>query len=67
MGLTVIDGSVSFGFSELNMLSAFRTRKKLLNEDERYENMFNALLRRKTDILGKIQVKDDGSLGAIAF
>ena len=42
-------------------------RKKLLSEDERYENMFNALLRRKTDILGKIQVKDDGRPGAIAF
>lgn len=67
MGLTIIPDGDDLPIEELNALSAFRTRKKLLSEDERYENMFNALLRRKTDILGKIQVKDDGSPGAIAF
>ena len=67
MESAIIDGLAGFDFSELNALSAFRARKKLLSEDERYENMFNALLKRKTDILSKIQVKDDGSPGAIVF
>lgn len=67
MGLTIIPDGGNLPVEELNMLSVFRTRKKLLSEDECYENMFNALLRHKTDILDKIQVKDDGSLGAIAF
>lgn len=64
-GLTIIPYGNNVAIEELNMLSAYRLKKQL-TEDEYYSNLFNALLKQKTNIFTKTTIKN-GELGSIAF
>lgn len=64
-GLTIIPYGNDVPINELNMLSVYRLKKQL-SEDEYYDQLFNMLLNQKTNIFSKTTIKD-GELGSIAF
>ena len=64
-GLTIIPYGNDVSINELNMLSVYRLKKQL-SEDEYYDQLFNILLNQKTNIFSKTTIKDN-ELGSIAF
>lgn len=70
--LTIVPDGNGYSLDDLNKLSAYRlnkldTQPLAEDEDSKYEQMFQNLLKNKTNLVDHIVIYPDGRLGAVLF
>lgn len=63
-GMTIMPNGNNQSLKDLCQLSSYRMKKKLEEIDH---NFLEAEHRSESNILDKVQINDDGTLGAIVF